>query len=80
MSQIVARHSPIPLVAAREQPAFATRLLSRVFAWIERARSRRQLGQLDDRMLADIGVDRATARGESEIGFWRDSPVDPRSR
>lgn len=73
MSQIVARHSPIPLVAARERPAVATRLLSRLFAWLERTRSRRQLGELDDRMLADIGVDRATAHREAESPFWRES-------
>jgi uncharacterized protein YjiS (DUF1127 family) len=36
----------------------------------ELARSRRQLGQLDDRLLRDIGLDRATARQEAGKGFW----------
>lgn len=45
------------------------------FAWWadrqELARSRRALLTLDDRMLRDIGVDRATARNEGDKGFWR---------
>ena len=73
MSPFVAIHSPIPAVGRRQRPAAATRALTRVFAWMERARSRRQLAELDDRMLADIGIDRATAHVESERPFWLDS-------
>ena len=36
----------------------------------ELARSRRQLAQLDERLLRDIGLDRATARFEASKGFW----------
>ena len=36
----------------------------------ELARSRRQLSQLDERLLRDIGLDRATARFEASKGFW----------
>lgn len=36
----------------------------------ELARSRRQLAQLDERLLRDIGLDRATARFEANKGFW----------
>ena len=36
----------------------------------ELARSRRQLAQLDDRLLRDIGLDRATARFESAKSYW----------
>lgn len=36
----------------------------------ELARSRRQLAHLDERMLRDIGLDRATARFEATKGFW----------
>ena len=36
-----------------------------------RARSsRRQLAELDDRLLRDIGLDRGTARFEATKGFW----------
>ena len=37
---------------------------------VELARSRRQLAQLDERLLRDIGLDRATARFEATKGFW----------
>ncbi len=33
-------------------------------------RSRRQLAELDDRLLRDIGLDRASARYEACKGFW----------
>lgn len=33
-------------------------------------RSRRQLAELDDRLLHDIGIDRARARYEASKGFW----------
>ena len=36
----------------------------------ELSRARRQLAQLDDRLLRDIGLDRATARLEADRGFW----------
>ncbi len=36
----------------------------------ELARSRRQLAQLDDRLLRDIGVDRMAARQEAARGYW----------
>ena len=36
----------------------------------ELARSRRQLAQLDERLLRDIGLDRGTARHEATKGFW----------
>lgn len=36
----------------------------------ELARSRRQLAQLDDRLLRDIGLDRGTAKFEATKGFW----------
>ena len=36
----------------------------------ELARSRHQLGQLDERLLRDIGLDRGAARHEATKGFW----------
>jgi len=36
----------------------------------ELARSRRQLAQLDERLLRDIGLDRGAARHEATKGFW----------
>lgn len=37
---------------------------------LERARSRAALLELDDRILADIGLDRAAARAEGAKGLW----------
>ena len=42
----------------------------RVLTRAELAKSRRQLAQLDERLLRDIGLDRATARFEATKGFW----------
>jgi uncharacterized protein YjiS (DUF1127 family) len=55
-------------------PDVASRLvraLDAVLLWHERTRQRRQLLQLDDAMLRDIGVGRADALGEAGKPFWR---------
>ena len=41
-----------------------------VLSRAELARSRRQLAQLDERLLRDIGLDRMSARQEAEKGYW----------
>ncbi len=48
----------------------AASLLTMLLEWRERARSRHQLAGLDDYMLRDIGVDRASAAAESDKAFW----------
>jgi uncharacterized protein YjiS (DUF1127 family) len=42
-----------------------------VLAWFERVRQRRQLGQLSDHMLKDIGLSRADVEAEVAKPFWR---------
>jgi|FEC22Drversion2_1045045.scaffolds.fasta_scaffold00752_17 uncharacterized protein YjiS (DUF1127 family) len=44
--------------------------IERAMTRAEVARSRRQLAQLDERLLRDIGLDRATARLEADKSFW----------
>ena len=44
------------------------RVLDAYFDWRARALSRRQLLSLDDRLLKDIGIDRATAEAEAQRG------------
>lgn len=44
--------------------------IEKVMTRAELARSRHQLSQLDERMLRDIGIDRATARFEATKPFW----------
>ena len=73
MSPIVATHSVVPLVARRRKASAVVGGLALLFGWLERTRSRRQLAELDDRMLADIGIDRATAQIEADKPFWRES-------
>jgi uncharacterized protein YjiS (DUF1127 family) len=47
------------------------RVVCALLTWRERARQRRNLASLDDRMLKDIGIDRATARKEADKPFWQ---------
>ncbi|WP_296325650.1 DUF1127 domain-containing protein [Reyranella sp.] len=44
--------------------------IEKVMTRAELARSRHQLAQLDERLLRDIGIDRATARFEADKPFW----------
>ncbi|HTB37753.1 MAG TPA: DUF1127 domain-containing protein [Reyranella sp.] len=44
--------------------------IDNVMTRAELARSRRQLAQLDERLLRDIGLDRGTARYEASKSFW----------
>lgn len=58
----------------REFTRALRRLITDVFAtvleWQERARQRRQLSELDERMLQDIGVTRADVDREIAKPFW----------
>jgi uncharacterized protein YjiS (DUF1127 family) len=67
--------SSIPAVALQgRQATIGSTLLQaveNVLLWRERAKSRRVLLGMDDRMLNDIGIDRATARVEGERPFWQ---------
>ncbi|MBT3307517.1 MAG: DUF1127 domain-containing protein [Alphaproteobacteria bacterium] len=42
-----------------------------VVFWHSRARQRRFLSKLDERLLGDIGIDRHAARHESAKRFWQ---------
>jgi uncharacterized protein YjiS (DUF1127 family) len=42
-----------------------------VALWRERARQRRALASLDDRMLRDVGITRYDAEHECSKPFWR---------
>lgn len=51
--------------------AMLRRLGRGVAAWQERARMRRGLAAMDDRLLRDIGLTRAQAHREYDKPFWR---------
>jgi uncharacterized protein YjiS (DUF1127 family) len=46
-------------------------LIERILTWQERARQRRALESLDDRMLKDIGLSRADVMRECDKPFWQ---------
>ncbi len=62
-----------------------TRFVDLVLTWHERARQRRALLRLDDRMLSDIGVGRGTAQDGGTKAFlaavigdgWVHAPTEP---
>ncbi len=47
------------------------RLVKHVISWYQGYRHRQLLVNLDDRMLRDIGIDRAAAESDSTNSFWR---------
>ena len=57
------------------QPAavrgWSSEILEKMQLWYGRARQRRQLSHLNDRLLSDIGVDRFDAEQESRKPFWQ---------
>ena len=61
------RSAPSPLAPWARQMA---RMLQHLGEWRERARSRRLLQQLDDRMLRDVGLSRADVARECAKHFW----------
>ena len=64
-------HAPAPKASFAGKFTVAT---TTAFDWLYRrlelARTRANLLEMDDRMLADIGLDRATAKDEGHRGFW----------
>lgn len=46
--------------------------------WLRRARTRRALAELDERLLRDVGLDPMTARAEARLPFWRASTTKER--
>jgi uncharacterized protein YjiS (DUF1127 family) len=58
------------LQRSREQNALA-RLVGLIGLWSGRSRQRRALGDLDARLLADVGVSRRVAQSEAKKWFWQ---------
>jgi uncharacterized protein YjiS (DUF1127 family) len=53
----------------------AAKIVSDPFAWLlrvqARSRQRRRLMEMDDRLLRDIGLDRAQVKAEAGKPFWK---------
>jgi uncharacterized protein YjiS (DUF1127 family) len=71
----LAPFSSVPTLAAphhgRALHAALGAAVSAISSWLERARMRRHLLMLDDRLLRDIGVTRQQVWTEAEKPFWR---------
>jgi uncharacterized protein YjiS (DUF1127 family) len=52
-----------------------TRFFDQVLAWLDHARQRRHLGELDDRLLRDIGLSRTEVEHETSRPFWQTDRV-----
>ena len=57
--------------AARPRPNRGQQLLALLHIWQQRSRSRRQLAQLDARLLADTGISEVERQVELSKPFWR---------
>jgi uncharacterized protein YjiS (DUF1127 family) len=57
--------------AWRTLTAASLHAVDAILTWRERARTRRQLLMLDDRLLKDMGITRLDAQSEAEKPFWR---------
>jgi uncharacterized protein YjiS (DUF1127 family) len=75
-ARIPARGTPTAPRIRLGARAWAATAVALLLHWHERARQRRALLSLDDRMLKDIGVSRAEAEREACRPFWRDG-IDP---
>ncbi|MBC9251687.1 hypothetical protein A9179_15545 [Pseudomonas alcaligenes] len=51
--------------------AWPLRILATLLLWQQRARTRRQLAQLDQRQLSDIGISACERLEEVNKPFWR---------
>lgn len=67
MTTITERHSLTSVVTL----AASHRIWRLLVRWADRRKQRRDLDELDDRLLADIGLAREAARLEAEKPFWR---------
>ena len=61
----------LPWVAGRQLGWWLGRGCEAVLTWAERARQRRQLAELNDYMLRDIGLTRSDVAEEIRKPFWR---------
>jgi len=60
-----------PAGLGTRRASLLNRVLDRLACWQGRARMRRALGELDDRMLRDVGLSRLDVRAETAKPFWR---------
>jgi len=76
MSEVRCRDSLRPEIGfggafAATHPNMVAKVFDLLMTWQRRADERRHLMQLDDRLLADMGLSRADVEHEYRTPFWR---------
>jgi uncharacterized protein YjiS (DUF1127 family) len=66
-----------PIVAAGQ--AVLSSLAGMIAIWLNRQQGRRDLSELDDRLLADVGISREDALCEAGKPFWRTEHALPKA-
>ena len=70
-SDVLAGLRSFGLVSAGALASAALSVFTKLLVWQERARERAVLGEMDDRMLKDIGLSRADIVREASKPIWR---------
>lgn len=71
MERTLPRTQPAEFTNRATPAAWPLRLLAALLLWRQHARTRRQLAQLDERLLADAGISTAERHAELTKPFWR---------
>lgn len=58
-------------IAVPARPSLLVAVGDTIVGWMLRSRERRMLGEMDDRMLRDVGVARSAILAEAAKPFWR---------
>lgn len=61
---------PVEIAAPARRPLLLA-VADLLVGWMQRDRERHMLNDIDDRMLRDIGLDRADVLAEAAKPFWR---------
>jgi uncharacterized protein YjiS (DUF1127 family) len=80
MSQSYSIKEPVragPVTSAGQ--AMLSSLAGMIAIWLNRAQGRRDLSELDDRLLADVGISREDAVWEAGKPFWRTEHALPKA-
>jgi len=67
----IAHARPASAEPVNSSQTLGLRLFLAFYAWLERARQRHALSELDEHMLKDIGLTRADVTRETDKPFWQ---------